>query len=156
MVVDTPAQLAKIKSSWQATFDTLPPDGDTNLLPSGMKLQWQNLPRCNSVIHLSGTAASSSDAIACSLENPPVNPVVGPGRPAAQVQHELRFHQCRVRDDAKNTNTPAVFQTDYLFLQLPGRSIELHRVVNALVIDDAIAPVLSFSTAEYVHIPQEG
>eukprot|EP00965_Chrysotila_dentata_P116919 3864398-Pleurochrysis_carterae.AAC.1 len=157
MVLESPAQLAKLKSKWEVTFDQLPADGDTNQLPPHMKLEWQELPRSLAV----GSSApprvktDGYTGILSSLQNPPVNPIVGPGRTAAQVQRELKAYQSRVRIAAAGAPYPAVFQADYLFLQLPGREIELHRVANSMVIDDAVEPKLSFSTTEYAHIAEE-
>eukprot|EP00965_Chrysotila_dentata_P223843 6193823-Pleurochrysis_carterae.AAC.1 len=124
-----------------------------------MQLQWQPLPCCLPMTQATSAAAESAewgDGIDPALENPPINPIVGPGRTAAQVQHEVRAYQARRRAAARGTNNPAIFQAEYLFVQLPGRSVELHRVANSMYIYNAEAEELSFSTSEYMHTPQEG
>eukprot|EP00965_Chrysotila_dentata_P164672 5436739-Pleurochrysis_carterae.AAC.1 len=129
MVVSSPAELAKIKTEWEAVFDTLPPeDGDTNALPAGKKLVWSELPRVRCGRPASAfSSARSVGGVSSALENPVINPITGLGRSSADVQRELRAHQARVRRDAEDTPYPAVFQADYLFVQLPNRELELHR-----------------------------
>eukprot|EP00965_Chrysotila_dentata_P193030 6175500-Pleurochrysis_carterae.AAC.7 len=61
----------------------------------------------------------------------------------------LGVHQNRVRTSAAGSRYPAVFQTDYLILQRPSCGFELHRVANRLMVGDAVAPILSFSTNQY-------
>tara|TARA_B110000046_G_C12696473_1_gene274766 strand:- start:111 stop:563 length:453 start_codon:yes stop_codon:yes gene_type:complete len=56
---------------------------------------------------------------------------------------------------AASTDCPAIFQADFLFVELPGHSLALHRVVNGLFIADATSPDISFTTTEYVHLPQQ-
>eukprot|EP00965_Chrysotila_dentata_P152116 5026546-Pleurochrysis_carterae.AAC.1 len=125
------------------------------------KLVWVELPQCQQrrATHASASYfASSAELIGISraLENLVVNPITGPGRSAADVQREKRAHQSHVREAAADTDYPAVFQADYLFVQIYGRELQLHRVAHGLVIEEAMAPNISFSTAEYTHTPQPG
>ena len=85
------------------------------------------------------------------LENPLVNPVTGEGRTAADVTYEHEAVKSRLRDES----SIAIFQSDYVFLKTSA-GIQLHRVANALVLDDALAPELSFTTVQYEHEPQPG
>eukprot|EP00965_Chrysotila_dentata_P059541 1975911-Pleurochrysis_carterae.AAC.1 len=158
MVVDSPAQLAKMKTEWHAVFDGLPPeDGNVGALPEEQKLVWTELPKCqHRRREPSSSSARSVGGVSSALESPVVKPITGPGRTAADVQRELRAYQSRVRRDAADSDNPAVFQADYLFVQLPGRELELHRVVHGLLIEDATAPHLSFSTSQYTRFPQPG
>eukprot|EP00965_Chrysotila_dentata_P054416 1805161-Pleurochrysis_carterae.AAC.1 len=149
MVLSSPAELAKIKTEWEAVFDTLPPEaGDTNALPAGKKLVWSKLPRVRYGRPASAfSSARSVGGVSSALENPVINPITGLGRASADA---------RVRRDAENTPYPAVFQADYLFVQLTNGELELHRVAHGLIIENATAPCLSFSTSEYRHFPQPG
>eukprot|EP00965_Chrysotila_dentata_P219560 6191214-Pleurochrysis_carterae.AAC.1 len=160
MVLDTPEELSKVKSEWAAVFNNLPPDGDTAQLPDEKQLQWEELPKMSAAETLEtesgGASGYGGDGVTAALENPAVNPVVGEGRTAADVQRELRAHQGFVRTSAQDTHYPAVFQADFLILQRPSCEMELHRVVNRMIIRDKLAPELSFSTTEYVHTPQPG
>lgn len=51
---------------------------------------------------------------------------------------------------------PAIFQADFLFVRLPNKEVQLHRVANGLFMIDAVESKLSFTTVEYTHTPQEG
>ena len=157
MSTNSPASAAKIKAEWDARFDGLPTDGDTNLLADERKLKWADLPRRQVV----PAAAAAADNAACGtgvtggLENPRVNPITGQGRSSTDVQHDLDRYRRNVRATASET-CPALFQADYLFNQLPGCPLALHRVVHGLLIDDATDPNLRFTSAEYVHSAQDG
>ena len=117
-------QLEGIKNDWETRFNTLPPPcGDLSQLPPAMKLVWANLPQCSPQRGALTGGGNTSDA----MENPPINPVTGAGRSAADVARELRAYKADVRKDASN----AVFQADYLFVErLPGLTLALHRVVH--------------------------
>eukprot|EP00965_Chrysotila_dentata_P001745 58345-Pleurochrysis_carterae.AAC.1 len=63
MVVSTPADLAKIKTEWEAVFGELPPeDGDVNLLPEEKKLVWVELPQCQQRRAPNSFASSSASS----------------------------------------------------------------------------------------------
>eukprot|EP00965_Chrysotila_dentata_P113545 3752366-Pleurochrysis_carterae.AAC.1 len=97
MVVDSPAQLAKIKTEWVAPFDGFPPeDGDVDALAEGKKLVWTELSKCQHRRreHFSSSARSVG-GVSSALENSVVNAITGPGRTAADMQRELRAHQSR-------------------------------------------------------------
>eukprot|EP00965_Chrysotila_dentata_P075574 2496116-Pleurochrysis_carterae.AAC.1 len=75
-----------------------------------MQLKWEDLPQISafeSVATEAGGYNRDPTFISNVVENPPVNPVVGDGRTAADVQRELRVHQSRVRSAAANTRYPA-------------------------------------------------
>eukprot|EP00965_Chrysotila_dentata_P137130 4535682-Pleurochrysis_carterae.AAC.1 len=118
-----------------------------------MKLRWEELPRCQSIRQQAYN--NSSRGVSSLLEYSPVNPVVGPGRTAADVQRELHAHQNTVRA-SQPEGTPAVYQTDFLFVQLTRHDLQLHRVCNNSVHADALDPDIRFSTTEYVDTPQLG
>lgn len=95
-------------------------------------------------------------SITNTLENPPVNPIVGPGRSSNTVRHEREAYQEHVRAQAgASGGMEAIFQADFIFVQLPNKPVQLHRVAHGLFIQDALEAELSFTTAEYTHIPQE-
>ena len=146
----SPQELAKVKADWDARFATLPVDCDTNQLPADMKLQWLDLPTCQSatLVPVSGMTLGTSGA----LENPAVNPVTGPGRTSADVQRELRTHQAMQR----RSDGTAIFQADFLFIRLASGELQLHRVAHGLCVYAATAPFISFTTVEYVHHAQPG
>ena len=92
------------------------------------------------------------------MENPSVNPVYGGnGRTEAQRRQELELFKNTTRASAGNGVDPAIFQGDYLFVQLaPNSPVQLHRVAHGACIADATAPDILITTLEYVHTPQEG
>lgn len=91
------------------------------------------------------------------LENPPINPITGHGRTAADVQRDRERYEHEVREEADITGgDPAIFQADFIFVKLPHKGVQLHRVANGLYIDDAVLHDISFTTAEYTHTPQDG
>ena len=104
------SELVRIKQEWETCFANLPPpDGDTSFMPHGLQLEWVDLPehepsRCSNPVRprITGT-----------VENPPVNPVTGVGRTAADVQAELRAYQ----DSIRAVSDVSVFQADFLFVK---------------------------------------
>ena len=46
----------------------------------------------------------------------------------------------------------AVYQADYLFIQPPGQSMQLHRVCSGLFIEDGTAPIITFQSLEYMQV----
>lgn len=158
MSTDSAAQAQSIRKEWEERFAGLPAGGDTNLLPNARKLTWIDLPRRAVAMPAGAGAGTSGDTnlgVTGMLENPPVNPITGPGRTTADVQQDTERYRNSVRADAP-AECPAVFQADYVFVQLSGRPLALHRVVHGLLIVDATDPNLTFTSAEYVHTPQAG
>ena len=153
------AALARVKSEWEDRFDSLPPaDGDMEQLAEWMKCGLTpstvgTLPKRTElpIGACSSAAAGLRGGATSVLENPLVNPVTGLGRTAADVTYEHERVKSRLRDES----SIAIFQSDYVFLRTSA-GIQLHRVANALVLDDALAPELSFTTVQYEHEPQPG
>lgn len=160
---------AKIQEEWEARFAALPPDGNTQLLAENLRMRWKPPPvrapgqttaaRAAAVLHL------ADDYVSPGLENPIVNPITGHGRSAADVARELKSAQRMIRKRAAADMLQAagqssgvqvpVFQGDFLLLKI-GLQVQLHRVTHGLMIEDATAMDLSFTTCEYAHSPQEG
>ena len=151
-------ELARVKQDWQARFDALPPDGDTNQLAESYKPAWLPLPtraacvlgeRRSSLGQLSAHVAPSSG-----LENPLVNPVVGEGRTEADVAYEREAVKRRMR----SLYDSCIFQADYIFVKASQSSVgaELQRVANGIILDDANASDISLTTQRYEHVPQDG
>lgn len=91
------------------------------------------------------------------LENPPINPITGHGRTAADVRREKDAYQQSAREAAvASEGEAAIFQGDFIFVKLQHKGVQLHRVANGLCIQDATDVQLSFTTAEYAHTPQDG
>ena len=111
-----PTQAAKIKSDWQARFEALPPDGDVSQLPAAQKLVWIDLPRDAASRGVPADAEQFTSGNTRTTENPPINPVTGKGRTAADVERELRLYKTNVRAIADT----AIFQADFLFVKLEG------------------------------------
>lgn len=107
--------------------------------------------RSNSFTRLHVCAAGVTSA----LENPPINPVTGPGRTATEVQRETEGYRAYVRQRHGERANPPVFQGDYIFVQLPSKPIFLARVVGHCIIDDALANDISITIGEYSHEPQQ-
>ena len=156
----TISQAAAIRTGWEQRFRELPPnidgtDGercaDTNQLADSKKLRWADLPR-RSYAESSAESSAGGSGVTGGLENPTVNPITGIGRTAADVAHDL----ARYRRELRAAHQNALFQADYLFAQMPGCNIELHRVVHGVCIDDATDPDLQFTTGVYDHTPQRG
>ena len=141
------------RQEWESRFSSLPIGGDTNLLLAEHKLTWVDLP-CHRSEQRPVTEAGdcSHYGVTGALENPRVNPITGFGRTSADVERDLASLKEGVRARAA-AQLPALFQADYLFVQLSGCDLALHRVVHGLVIDDATQAGLRFTSAEYVHTP---
>ena len=103
------AELTRVKGEWDERFQSLPVDGDISTLPESMRLPWVELPKIapNRAMPQGGVVHEHSTV----LENPPVNPVTGPGRTAADVNYELRIYQAKVRA----LDSKAIFQADFIF-----------------------------------------
>ena len=153
MTFEDPAHSNRIRMEWESRFSSLPIGGDTNLLLAEHKLTWVDLP-CHRSEQRPVTVAGdcSRYGVTGALENPRVNPITGFGRTSVDVERDLASLKEGVRATA-TAQVPALFQADYLFVQLPGCDLALHRVVHGLVIDDAKEPGLRFTSAEYVHTP---
>lgn len=141
-----------IRQDWEKRFGSLPPNGNLQDLPIDEQLKWMDLPQQTRVRATPGDA--NIDDISCTLENPPVNPITGPGRTAADVQRELLGHQEAVRGGADSLSNTAIFQADFVLAQMPGEQPTLQRVANGLCIDDATAADVSFTTAVYAATPE--
>ena len=88
------AEQQRHRHDWEERFSNLPPDGDVEQLPPGLKLPWvELLPQRP----LRGPELGTPHYLPGSSENPDVNPVTGPGRTAADVHAELLVHQAQVR-----------------------------------------------------------
>lgn len=148
----TQAESQEIRKDWQKRFDSLPPNGKFSMLPDFDELDWKDLPRRTPrqcVAEVDEYVASST------LENPPVNPLTGPGRGSHVVDRELASYQEGLRfRAARHGWVQPVFQADFIFVQLPHKKVALHRVSNGLYIDNATAKDLSFSTIEYTQTPE--
>lgn len=148
--------LAKIRTEWEVRFDGLPPNGDTSLLADEHKLQWRTLPRRAPVSMSSSFVGSHRHATSDALENPPVNPITGPGRSAADVAREVDSYRSFMRrNNGSEMNNYPIFQADFLLIR-HGSQLVLHRVTHGLMIEDAQSEKLSFTTTEYEHTPQQG
>lgn len=122
MVVETAEIAAAIRDEWRQVFDLIPAGGDTTQLREDLKPKWAELPTL-----FTRTATSSGDTgdfVSSALENPTVNPIHGMGRSSADVQRELAGHRGYIRRTAGTGLTP-IFQSDYLFVQLPSKPIIL-------------------------------
>jgi len=153
------SQATAIRAGWEQRFRELPPnivgtDGercaDTNQLLDSKKLQWADLPRRSYTEPSTGAVGGSG--VTGRLENPTVNPITGLGRAASDVTQDL----ARYRREVRAAHQDALFQADYLFVQMPGCNIDLHRVVHGVCIDDATDPDLHFTAGVYDHTPQRG
>lgn len=149
------AEANRIRDDWEKRFSELPPDGNFSSLPETQRLQWKDLPRQTARRAMEFNALPLR--VGSTLENPPINPIVGSNRTATDVQREKEAYQRQVREQADTEGRlQAIFQADFIFVRLPQKGVQLHRVANGLCIDDAVEPELSFSTLEFAHTPQEG
>lgn len=112
-----PDELQRIKQEWGERFAHLPPpSGDLSGLDEKFQLKWMDLPTISARAHgVEGSHARSR--ISGTLENPPVNPVTGLGRTAADVTAELEAFKKAMRA----ISADAIFQADFLFLQGVGK-----------------------------------
>ena len=154
----SPASETRVRSDWETRFSTLPvgvtANGgvDMEQLSEKLKLVWQDLPSFvpvrGHVAGVAGAAHGTSDE----MENPPVNPITGPGRTVAVRDREVAAYRQRVRQSHRD----AIFQSDYLFVWPPTKQLSLHRVVNGACMTDATSEEISFTTTEYEHSVQLG
>ncbi|KAL3933798.1 MAG: hypothetical protein SGPRY_000125 [Prymnesium sp.] len=156
MVVEGAEALTSIRRAWHAALGRLPANDDPHNLDPALKPKWGELPKYSQPTQQMHDN-TYLQGVGSHLENPPINPIVGPGRTTAEVERELRGYQAwmrRNRDDARVECTP-VFQGDYLIMTLPTSPLFLARVVHNCCIDDATNPELTFTAAEYLHTPQQ-
>ena len=158
MVVEDAAQLQSIRSEWETRFTQLPDTDDPSNIDPSLRLQWRDLKshaweRGDSTFRRAAKAADANRQISPALENPPVNPITGLGRTAADVTRETLQYQAYVRGQLGGDR--AVFQADYLLVQLPGEALQLHRVASGLFIEDAMAENVAFQTLEYKQVPNK-
>ena len=142
----------KVRKEWERTFADLPDNDDPNLLAPELKPKWDELP---TITNRPSTQFNVLEGVGNALENPPINPVTGPGRTATEVRRETLAYRSFVRRSAGLSVQP-VFQQDYLFVQIPSKPMFLARVVNHCNIDDALSDKITFTVGEYVHEPQQG
>ena len=155
MVVDSD-KLKDIKKEWEARFAALPPREDStnaDAIPEEHKLVWRDLPRrrfANRDGRRPGDRARAELGVGITdaLENPPINPITGIGRTAAQVAADTKAYHDYVR--ATPFSFEPIFQADYIFVLAAGHSLQLHRVASGLFIEDATAEDISFQTVEYL------
>ena len=156
MVVEGAEALTSIRRAWHAALGRLPANDDPHNLDPALKPKWGELPKYSQPTQQMHDN-TYLQGVGSHLENPPINPIVGPGRTTAEVERELRGYQAwmrRNRDDARVECTP-VFQGDHLIMTLPTSPLFLARVVHNCCIDDATNPELTFTAAEYLHTPQQ-
>lgn len=144
-----------IRKEWGEVFKRLPTDGDPNHLAPELKPKWGVLPICAARTPFTGRA-TSLDAVSSHMENPPINPITGLGRTAAEVQREVAAYRAVLRQRESSSENPAVFQGDYLFVQLAGKSLMLARVAHGCSMEEATSPEITFAVGEYNHEPQDG
>ena len=145
--------LELVKAEWQRRFNELPQGGDTTLLPDRLKLPWEPLPK-RAPRQVADDLEEYGGLSSC-LENPPLNPISGPGRKPADVIKELDAYKHHMREGqcVPEGSPPAVFQADYLFGQMPGRGIALFRVCNGATLANCVDVDISFTAVEYEHTP---
>ena len=154
MSCDGPQEAYTIEKEWQKTFERLPDNDDPNNLASELKPIWGELPKCTETPEI---RTHILDGVGTSLENPPINPVTGPGRTNAEVRRETIAYRSFIRRMSGGGATVVpVFQGDYVFVQLPSKPIFLSRIVNSCNIDDAISETIMFTIGEYSHDVQPG
>ena len=154
-------ELKKVKAEWEDRFAALPAETDASQIDTALQLSWRELPRPTFENGAYGgrpenqTApgrrrAGPLDGVSDALENPPVNPLTGRGRTSADVARDTQAWQAYVR---AQSGLPAIFQGDYLFVQPPGQTLQLHRVASGAFIEDATSHDITFQTSEYEQIP---
>ena len=75
----------------------------------------------------------SDSAVSSALENPPVNPLTGLGRTAADVARDTNQYHTYVRNQtAEISGLAPVFQADYLILTPPGPHSPAHLLAKAV------------------------
>ena len=158
MVVEDAKHLKSIKSEWEERFSQLPNTEYPNNIHPSLRLQWIDLkPRTwardldERPTNQARAAAAVERRISPALENPPVNPITGNGRTAAEVAKETEQYKRYVREQVGGDM--AIFQADYILVQLPGESLQLHRICSGLFIEDALALKVAFQTLEYTQTP---
>ena len=143
---------SQVRAEWAETFARLPARDDPNNLQAELKPKWGELPKQSA---RRAAAIAGMGGATTALENPPINPVTGPGRTGTEVQRETAGY----REYIRRTNmligaqTP-VFLGDYLFVQLPSKPVFLARVTGTCFIDEASADRISITIGEYSHEAQ--
>ena len=146
--------LEQVKTEWQRRFNELPPGGDTTLLPEELRLPWEPLPR-RAPRQVADDLEEYGGLSSC-LENPPINPISGPGRKPSEVLKELDAYKHHMREGGEcyaEGSPPAIFQGDYFFGQMPGRSLALFRVCNGATLANCVDINISFTAVEYEQTP---
>lgn len=148
--------LERVKQEWNSYFQ-MPKDMSAEQTPDSSKLHWKPLPK--HIPQNLGTQTATFAAMNPSvrLENPPVDPTYGCGRTTAMRDREAAQYRAQIRSAAQQTHTQqAVFQADYLLVQLPGCPLALHTVSNGMSLQSAEVEDVMFTTLEYEHQPQVG
>ena len=153
MVVKSEAEGSEIREEWRTVFQNLPAQDNPNNLAEQLKPKWKELPRVTRAAE-EAAAERGMGGASSALENPPVNPVHGPGRTETEVQRETHGYRQYVRRLNINGATPAVFQKDYVFVQLASCPVFLARVVGNAYIDESTNERISIKVGEYDHKPQ--
>ena len=158
------SEMLGIRREWDARFAQLPTRDsgeDATDIPPELHLKWVTLKvrgakgSGDGPPNLGTYRPDPVHGVTGALENPPVNPLKGVGRTAAQVKQDLRAHQAWMR--SKQHQYPPLFQADYALVQPPGHSVQLHRVASGLFIEDATAEELCFQTVQYTqHMSRYG
>ena len=117
-----PCALEAIRQEWENIFSSLPADPNTPT-PSA-QMEWMDLPQRTWALPAApgfdGPAtAGVQPGVSPALENPPVNPLTGQGRTAADVARDSRAYRAYVRHHGAS-DTPPVFQSDYVLLTPTG------------------------------------
>lgn len=144
MVVEHQRELQAIRAEWDNVFRCLPADGDPKNLRAELKPVWKELPKCTADTPTMRTTTGAV-GVSSQLENPTINPLTGCGRTTQEVAREAAAYRSYLRRKHSSSENPAVFQGDYLLLQLSSKPIFLARVVHDCFLDDALSPNLSFA-----------
>ena len=147
----SPQEEARIKQEWSERFACLPPDGDPEQLPADKKLRWMELPKAFNIRGPENDVAARGFLAGSRIENPEVNPVVGPGRTAAQIQAEVATYKARMRA----MSNVALFQADFLFVKY-NTEVLLCRVAHGACLFLALEEDIAITCLAYEHHAQPG
>ena len=147
----SPQEEARIRAEWGERFACLPSDGDPEQLPAEQKLRWMDLPKAFNIRGPENEVTARGFMAGSRIENPEVNPVVGPGRTAAEVQAEVLTYKARTRA----MSTLALFQADFLFVKY-NTDVVLCRVAHGACLFLALEEDISITCLAYEHHEQQG
>eukprot|EP00965_Chrysotila_dentata_P246062 6206933-Pleurochrysis_carterae.AAC.2 len=142
------------KDEWNRRLWRIPTNMQAKDLLEEQKLVWPTFPQRHESAASTSTTRSAQN-VSERLENPPVNPITGPGRTSAMVRTDAMAYQKLVHAAAKNSGGPeGIFQGNYLLVQLPADTgLTLHRVAHGIFYQDATEQDATFTTLEYTHTP---